>query len=46
MLTLLNAREVLDWFHCKIICQFGVPLLANTDCDVEFGGVFAVYLNR
>ena len=41
----LDSGEVTPWFHCNIVCHYGLPAMVRTDQGQEFCGEFSTYLN-
>ena len=40
----LDSGEVTRWFHCNIVCRYGLPAMVRTDQGQEFSGEFSAYL--
>ena len=40
----LDSGEVIRWFHCNIVCRYGLPAMVRTDQGQEFSGEFSAYL--
>ena len=40
----LNSGEAMRWFHCKIVCCYGLSAMVRTDQGQEFSGEFTAYL--
>ena len=40
----LDSREGTRWFHCNIVCRYGLPAMVRTDQVQEFSGEFSTYL--
>ena len=40
----LDSREVTHWFHCNIVCHYGLPAMVRTNQGQEFSEQFSTYL--